>query len=107
MANMLEAVLRPSKVATPTPSKVSKDKVDESKMTANVDISSDLDKAGPSEYIPSKQKSESPPEKITRPTPKAASHEDLEYIIRHALGKQLTIEQIAEVQHYAEDLGYP
>jgi hypothetical protein len=31
----------------------------------------------------------------------------LEFIIRHASGKQLTEEQIAEVQHYAKDLKYP
>jgi hypothetical protein len=31
----------------------------------------------------------------------------LDYIIRHASRKQLTEEQIAEVQHYAKDLKYP
>ena len=31
----------------------------------------------------------------------------MDYIIRHASGKQLTEEQIAEVQHYAKDLKYP
>jgi hypothetical protein len=31
----------------------------------------------------------------------------LEYIFRHAWGKQLSSEQIAEVQHYAKDLKYP
>jgi hypothetical protein len=31
----------------------------------------------------------------------------LDYIVRHALGKQLLEEQIAEVQHYAQDLKYP
>jgi hypothetical protein len=55
MANVLEAVLRPSKVTTLAPMKVSKDKVDEPKMTANVDISSNLDKDGPLESIPSKE----------------------------------------------------
>jgi hypothetical protein len=63
MANVLEVVLRPSKVATPAPPKVSKDKADQPKMIAIVDISSDLDKAGPSEPIPSKEKSGSLPKK--------------------------------------------
>jgi hypothetical protein len=36
-----------------------------------------------------------------------APHKDLEFIIRHALGKQLSSEQIAEVEHYARDLKYP
>jgi hypothetical protein len=31
----------------------------------------------------------------------------LEYIVRHASGKQLSEEQVAEVQHYARDLKYP
>jgi hypothetical protein len=30
----------------------------------------------------------------------------LEYIVRYALGKQLSEEQIAKVQHYAKDLKY-
>jgi hypothetical protein len=63
MANVFEAVLRPSKVATPALPKVSKDKADEPKMVVIADISSDLDKAGPLEPIPSKDKSESLPEK--------------------------------------------
>jgi hypothetical protein len=87
MANVLKAVLRPSKIATLAPPKVSKDKVDETKMTVNVELSSDLDKAGPSESLSSKQKSESLPEKLVLPTPEVASLEDIEYIIRHASGK--------------------
>jgi hypothetical protein len=50
---------------------------------------------------------ESLPKKSTSPTPEAPLHGDLEYIVRHALGKQLSLEQIAEVQHYAKDLKYP
>jgi hypothetical protein len=45
MANMLEAVLGPSKMATLAPPKVSKDKVDEP-MAVIVGTSPDLDKAG-------------------------------------------------------------
>jgi hypothetical protein len=92
MANVLEVVLRPSKVATPAPPKVSKDKADQPKMAAIVDISSDLDKAGPSEPIPSKEKSGSLPKKMAMPSPKMAPLENLEYIIRHASGKQLAKE---------------
>ena len=50
---------------------------------------------------------ESLPEKPTSPIPKASSQDDLEYIVRHASGKQLSEEQIVEVQHYAKDLKYP
>jgi hypothetical protein len=31
----------------------------------------------------------------------------VEFIVRHASGKQLSEEQVAEVQHYAMDLKYP
>jgi hypothetical protein len=31
----------------------------------------------------------------------------LNYIVRHASGKQLSAEQLAEVQHYAKELKYP
>jgi hypothetical protein len=92
MANVLEVVLRPSKVATHALSKVSKDKADEPKMVTIIDISFDLDKAGPSEPIPSKERYGSLPEKMSMPTPETVPLESLEYIIRHALGKQLTKE---------------
>jgi hypothetical protein len=39
--------------------------------------------------------------------PEAPSRDDLEYIVRHASGKRLWEEQIAEVQHYTKDLKYP
>jgi hypothetical protein len=50
---------------------------------------------------------ESLPGKPTSPIPEAHSQGDLEYIVRHASGKQLSEEQIAEVQHYSKDLKYP
>jgi hypothetical protein len=36
-----------------------------------------------------------------------ASTEELDFIIRHASGKQLSEEQIAEAKQYARDLKYP
>ena len=50
---------------------------------------------------------ESVPKKSTSPAPEAPPHGDLEYIVRHASRKQLSLDQIAEVQHYAKDLKYP
>jgi hypothetical protein len=35
------------------------------------------------------------------------STEDLDFIIRHTSGKQLTQRQIAEAQHYTKELKYP
>jgi hypothetical protein len=34
-------------------------------------------------------------------------HEDLDFIIRHALGKRLSEEEIAEAKHYVRELKYP
>jgi hypothetical protein len=50
---------------------------------------------------------ESLPEKSTSPAPKEPPQGELEYIVRHASRKQLSSEQIVEVQHYAKDLKYP
>jgi hypothetical protein len=56
MANVLEAILRPSKMATLATSKVFMDNVDEP-MAGIVDTSPDLDKAEPLEPTQSKEKS--------------------------------------------------
>jgi hypothetical protein len=45
-------------------------------------------------------------EKSISPAPRAPAKE-LEFIARHASGKQLSEDQIAEGQHYAKDLKYP
>ena len=52
MANVLEAILRPSKMATSAPPKVSKEKADEP-MASVVDTSPNLDEARPSEHTQS------------------------------------------------------
>jgi hypothetical protein len=62
--------------------------------------------AGPSEARPIELAEESAQEGSKHPAPEAP-HKELEFIIRHALGKQLSSEQIAEVEHYARDLKYP
>ena len=53
------------------------------------------------------QAKESLPEELTSPIPEVPSWDDLEYIVRHASGKRLPEEQVAEVQHYTKDLKYP
>jgi hypothetical protein len=62
--------------------------------------------AGPSENTPITLEKESTSEKFKSPAPKASARE-LEFIVRHALGKQLSERQVAEVQHYTRDLKYP
>jgi hypothetical protein len=51
-------------------------------------------------------KKEGVPQKFKSPAPKAPA-EELEFIVRHASGKQLSEEQIAETRQYAKDLKYP
>jgi hypothetical protein len=43
---------------------------------------------------------------LKSPTPEAPT-EELEFIIRHASGKKLSVEEIAEAKHYARELKYP
>jgi hypothetical protein len=107
MVSVLDAVLSPSKMATPAPTRVSKDKAGESEEVIVVSAAPDCTKAGPLKIRPTEHKIESLPEKISLLIPKAVSTKDLEFIICHASGKQLTQKQIAEAQHYARDLKYP
>jgi hypothetical protein len=46
------------------------------------------------------------PEKTVTFTPEGSS-EVLDYIVRHALGKRLSEEEIFEAKHYAQELKYP
>jgi hypothetical protein len=49
---------------------------------------------------------ENVPKKLKSPAPEAPA-EELDFIVRHASGKQLSKEQIAEARQYARDLKYP
>jgi hypothetical protein len=106
MANVLEAILRPSKVVTPTATKVSKDKSEELKK-ASESIVFYCVETEPSESRPIEQVSESLSQKVSSSILEAVLLDDFEFIIRHASGKQLTKKQIAEAQHYGKDLKYP
>jgi hypothetical protein len=46
------------------------------------------------------------PEKVATPAPEALK-ESIDYIIRHASGKELSKEEEREAQHYAQKLKYP
>jgi hypothetical protein len=106
MASVLDAVLKSSKVPTPFSKKASKDNIENLVATAS-STSPTYAEAGPSGSKPMEQAKESIPEELTSSIPEVPSRDDLEYIVRHALGKRLLEEQIAEVQHYAKDLKYP
>ena len=62
--------------------------------------------AYPSGATPLPLEKESVPEKFKSLAPEATA-EELEFIVRHASGKQLSEEQIAEARQYARDLKYP
>jgi hypothetical protein len=102
MASVLATVLRLSKMASPAPTKMAKDETGDLEEVIDVGAA-----PGPSKFKSSEQVKESLSKIITLPTPEAALIGDLEFIIRHASGKQLTQHQIAEAHHYAKDLKYP
>jgi hypothetical protein len=62
--------------------------------------------AQPSGTAPIVKEKENVPEKLKSPVPEAPT-EELDFIVRHASGKQLSEEQIAEARQYARDLKYP
>jgi hypothetical protein len=122
IASVLD-VLETIKTSSSTPGKIAKalkaQIETEAKVTEAKAIMSQADvEAGPSE--PVKEKSSETGEKAAgkeaikqiilekaaASTPEASS-EVLDYIIRHALGKRLSEEQIFEAKYYARELKYP
>jgi hypothetical protein len=108
MASVLDAVIESTKVQTPT-SKLDKEG-DIPKKYDEVRISPDTAEVGPPTCTKAKPsgstlilEKEGAPEKIKSPTPEAPTKE-LDFIIRHASGKQLSEEQIAEAKQYARYL---
>ena len=59
-----------------------------------------------SEATPLTLEEENAPKKVKPHAPEVLA-EKLDFIVRHASGKQLSKEQIAEAKHYARDLKYP
>jgi hypothetical protein len=107
MASVLDAVLKSLKVPTPVSTKACDDKIEELEEIAAASPSPTCVEAGPSGIKPMEQTKEGLLEKLTSSIPEASSQNDLGYIVRHASGKQLSEEQIVEVQYYAKDLKYP
>jgi hypothetical protein len=115
MASVLDAVLESVKTSAPVLAEALITQAKDSRKTDDASMAHTLTEAGPSE-APAKAKpsktapitleKESVPEKFKYPAPKAPIKE-LEFIVRHASGKQLSEEQVVEVQHYARDLKYP
>jgi hypothetical protein len=106
MASVFEAVLEYVNAPPSSSTEASGSKTKEVPKMITASTSAHAE-AGPSEVVPENHTEENLLEKPSAPAPEAPSQDDLDYIVRHALGKQLTEEQIAEVQHYAKDLKNP
>jgi hypothetical protein len=106
MANILDVVLESMKMPPPTSVEASVGKIEDAEEMVTASTSAHV-KVGPSEAVPGKHVEESLPEKPITSAPEAPPKDDLNFIVRHALGKQLSAEQIAETAHYAKELKYP
>jgi hypothetical protein len=105
MASVMEAVLESVKTSPPSSAESSGSKTEDVSEMITASASAHVE-AGPSETAPENLVKESLPEKPSAPTPKAPSRSDLNFIIRHASGKQLSAEQVAEIEHYAKELKF-
>jgi hypothetical protein len=107
MASVLDVVLESVKAPVPASAEATGEKSEVAREAITASTANVLAEARPSKAAPIGLVEESVPEKSKSPAPEAPSHGDLEYIVRHTSGKQLSLEQFAEVEHYAKDLKYP
>jgi hypothetical protein len=113
MENVLDVVLEIAKTLSPAPTRKiaegSKAQPEAETKQAEVEpatifpsVPTEMERADPKE----KSTEQIATEKIEAPGPEA-SDKSIDYIIRHASGKVLSIEEILEAQHYAQRLKYP
>jgi hypothetical protein len=119
MANVLDAVLETTKVLSPaatkkvaeTPKTQTEAKTRQAKTEA-VQAQTEAE-AGPP--VPTEMEPADPKEKLTERIASEkiealapeASNKSIDYIIRHASGKELSQEKMLEARHYAQKLKYP
>jgi hypothetical protein len=113
MARVLDVVLESTRASTPAP-------VKEAAATTIIRAKVEAGPSGPIETGPAETRQsieqgpsgaalvleEDEPKKVESPTPEASTKER-DFIIRHASGKKLSKEEIAEAKHYARELKYP
>jgi hypothetical protein len=127
MANVLDVVLEMSKVLSPAlakkiaqaetepqaEAKTGQTGAEATQVQDEVEATQAQAEAGPS--VPTEMEPADPKEKTTEqiasekieaPAPEA-SNKSIDYIIRHASGKELSQEEMLEAQHYAQKLKYP
>jgi hypothetical protein len=111
MANVLDAVLETTKALSPSPTKKiaevakAQAEAETGQVEAEATKAQAEAEAGPA-VSEEKTAGQIAPEKIETPAPEAPT-ENVDYIIRHALGKKLSEEEILEARHYARKLKYP
>jgi hypothetical protein len=128
MASVLDDVMESTKVLTPASAEalsVGDKNTKKSTEIAMTQVETEVEPPAPAEARPAEivekntepipsdaakvslsSKKEKVIEEPESPTPKSSTKE-LEFIVRHAAGKKLTEEQIAEARQYAKDLKYP
>jgi hypothetical protein len=112
MASVLDAVMESVKVQTPASAPdTGSEALKKYGEDCIAQVTSEAGPLGPAEACPSgvvlvPMEKESVPEKLKSPAPEAST-EEMEFIVRHASGKQFSEEQIAEARQYAGDLKYP
>ena len=114
MASMLDAIVETTRALTPAPvKKVTEAAITHTETEVGPLVPAETESAGTRQGT----EQESPdaslalekkdaPKKTKSPIPEAPS-EDLDFIIRHASGKRLSEEEIAEAKHYARKLKCP
>jgi hypothetical protein len=102
MASVLDAVMESLKVQTPASAL---DRKGEIPKKFSEDGPSAPVEAYASEAIPLTLEEQNAPKKFISPAPKVFA-EELDFIVRHTSGKQLSKQQIAEAKHYSRDLKY-
>jgi hypothetical protein len=118
MANMLDAVLETTKALSPAPTRkvaeAAKAQTETETKQAEVEATKTQAETEARPSAPATTKPTAPeeemagqiaPEKNETASPEAPI-ENIDYIVRHALGKKLSEDEIAEARHYAQKLKY-
>jgi hypothetical protein len=114
MASMLDVVMQSVKTSTAASAEAPSIEGEISKKSDKAGMKQTISEAGPSvsaearpsEITPLILEKEGAPEKSKSSAPGAPA-EELEFIVRHASGKQLSEEQIDEAKQHTKDLKYP
>jgi hypothetical protein len=113
MASMLDAVIESVKASTPASAEAPNIEGEVLKKSDETGTAQAISETGPSVFAKAKPSKTTPlilekegaHEKSKSPAPEASA-EELEFIVRHASGKQLSEQQIVETRQYAKDLKY-